>query len=86
MSAVPVKCALDQCFADTPQGTWLAENGWRFGFIVRYPKDKTPITGYEYEPWHMRYVGVDLATEMHKTGVTTLEEFFGLPAAPDYAK
>ena len=42
------------------------------------------MTGFEFEPWHYRYIGVDLATEMHDTGVTTLEEFFGLPAAPDY--
>jgi D-alanyl-D-alanine carboxypeptidase len=38
-----------------------------------------------FEPWHFRYIGPELATEMHETGVTTLEEFFGLPAAPDYA-
>ena len=44
------------------------------------------MTGYEFEPWHYRYVGVDLATEMHDTGVGTLEEFFHLPSAPDYAK
>ena len=56
----------------------------RFGFILRYPADKTDITGYTFEPWHFRYVGTDLATEMHETGVTTLEEFFGLPPAPDY--
>lgn len=84
VSALPADCTLDACFADTPQGQWLAANGWRFGFILRYPADKTAITGYEFEPWHMRFVGVDLATEMHNTGVTTLEEFFGLPAAPDY--
>jgi D-alanyl-D-alanine carboxypeptidase len=85
VSASPANCSLDQCFADTPQGQWLAANGWRFGFIVRYPNGKTDITGYEYEPWHMRYVGVELATEMHDTGIQTLEEFFGLPAAPTYA-
>jgi D-alanyl-D-alanine carboxypeptidase len=85
VSARPAVCSLDQCFADTPQGQWLAANGYRFGFIVRYPADKTPVTGYEYEPWHMRYVGVELATEMHDRGITTLEEFFGLPAAPGYA-
>jgi len=85
VSADPANCSLDQCFADTPQGQWLAANGWRFGFIVRYPNGKTDITGYEYEPWHMRYVGVELATEMHNTGIQTLEEFFGLPAAPTYA-
>ena len=77
-------CSLDACFADTAEGVWLRDNAWRFGFILRYPADKTPITGYEFEPWHYRYVGVPLATEMHDTGITTLEEFFGLPAAPEY--
>ena len=52
---------------------------------MRYPDGKTDITGYEYEPYHMRYVGIELATEMHNSGITTLEEFFGLPPAPDYA-
>ena len=85
VSALPASCSLDPCFADTAQGQWLAANGWKFGFIVRYPLDKTPITGYEYEPWHMRYVGPELATEMRTTGIQTLEEFFGLPAAPTYA-
>ncbi|WP_253259561.1 M15 family metallopeptidase [Subtercola boreus] len=73
------------CFGSAPSGVWLAANAYRFGFILRYPADKTAVTGYEYEPWHFRFVGVDLATEMHNTGVETLEEFFGLPAAPDYA-
>jgi D-alanyl-D-alanine carboxypeptidase len=84
LGAVPAQCNLEQCFADTPQGRWLAENAWRYGFIVRYPDGYTPITGYEFEPWHMRFVGVKLATEMHETGVMTLEEMFGLPAAPTY--
>ena len=77
-------CSLDACFGDTAEGVWLRDNAWRFGFILRYPADKTAVTGYEFEPWHFRYVGVDLATEMHDTGVTTLEEFFGLPPAPEY--
>lgn len=77
-------CSLNTCFADTPEGQWLAANAWRFGFILRYPADKTAVTGYAFEPWHYRYVGVELATEMHRTGVSTLEEFFGLPAAPNY--
>ncbi|WP_309620844.1 M15 family metallopeptidase [Salinibacterium sp.] len=85
VSASPADCTLEQCFADTPQGQWLAAEGWRFGYVVRYPNGKTDVTGYEYEPWHMRYVGPELATELHATGVLTLEEFFGLPAAPDYA-
>lgn len=78
------QCDVDQCFATTPAGKWLAANAYQYGFIIRYPNDKTSITGYEYEPWHVRYIGVDLATEMHNTGIETLEEFFGLGAAPGY--
>lgn len=78
-------CTIQACFGNTPEGIWLAENAWRFGYHLRYPDGKTPITGYVFEPWHYRYVGVALSTELHLTGVTTLEEFFGLPAAPDYA-
>jgi D-alanyl-D-alanine carboxypeptidase len=85
ISSLPVVCALAACFGQTPQGVWLAANAYRFGFLLRYPADKTPITGYIYEPWHFRYIGVSLATEMRDTGVSTLEEFFGLPAAPAYA-
>ena len=85
ISTVPLKCSLAACFGTTPQGEWLAANAWRFGYLLRYPADKTAITGYEYEPWHFRYIGVPLATELHKEGIETLEEFFGLPAAPDYA-
>jgi D-alanyl-D-alanine carboxypeptidase len=84
ISAQPGQCSLSACFGDTPHGAWLAAHAWRFGFLLRYPADKVPITGYEFEPWHYRYIGVDLATEMHNTGVSTLEEFFGLPAAPSY--
>jgi D-alanyl-D-alanine carboxypeptidase len=78
-------CVLDVCFADTPEGQWLRDNAHRFGFILRYPADKQAVTGYQFEPWHFRYVGPELAAEMRKQGITTLEEFFGLPAAPDYA-
>ena len=84
ISAQPGQCSLNACFADTPHGQWLAANAWRFGYLLRYPADKIPVTGYEFEPWHFRYIGIDLATEMHSEGVTTLEEFFGLPAAPSY--
>lgn len=84
-SAVPANCTLDQCFAQTPQGQWLAANAWRYGFHLRYPEGATPVTGYEFEPWHYRYVGPELAAELHETGIRTLEEFFELPPAPDYA-
>ncbi|WP_223360883.1 M15 family metallopeptidase [Leifsonia sp. ZF2019] len=76
ISAVPAKCSLAACFGETPQGVWLAANAWRFGFLLRYPADKVEVTGFTYEPWHFRFVGVPLATQLHATGVTTLEEFF----------
>jgi len=85
ISPVPLKCALAACFGTTPQGQWLAKNAWRYGFLLRYPADKVKVTGYEYEPWHFRYIGTTLSTELHNENVETLEEFFGLPAAPDYA-
>lgn len=78
------KCLLDQCFGDTLEGKWLTAHAYQFGFIIRYPADKTAVTGYEYEPWHIRYIGTELSNEMHNQGITTLEEFFGLPAAPNY--
>lgn len=78
-------CSTDgRCFADTTAGQWLAGNAYRFGWVLRYPDGGTPITGYEFEPWHYRWIGVPAATEMHNTGTGTLEEFFGLPPAPGY--
>lgn len=44
--------------ADAPEGKWIEENAWKYGFILRYPKDKTDVTGIQYEPWHIRYVGL----------------------------
>lgn len=85
IGSLPVSCAFEACFGDTAHGQWLASNAHRFGFIVRYPQDLTPITGFVFEPWHFRYVGLELAAELQTTGIRTLEEFFGLPAAPDYA-
>jgi D-alanyl-D-alanine carboxypeptidase len=76
-------CEIADCFADTPAGKWLAENSYKYGFILRYPKGKENLTGYRYEPWHFRYVGKDLAAQIHKTG-QTLEQFFGLPAYTSY--
>lgn len=84
ISPVSGECALDECFADTQAGQWLAANAWRFGFMLRYPQGLTLIEGYAFEPWHYRYVGLELAAELHNTGVQTLEEFFGLEPAPDY--
>lgn len=84
ISALPSNCSLSICFANTHQGKWLAANAWRFGFLLRYPANKVAVTGYSFEPWHYRFVGAYLTTEMRRTGFTTLEEFFRLPPAPGY--
>ena len=77
-------CSLGEGYAVTQSGQWVTENAWRYGFILRYPKGYEHIVGYNYEPWHWRYIGVDIASDMRAGGYTTLEEYFGLPAAPDY--
>lgn len=77
-------CRLKECFAKTRAGLWVAAHAPQFGFIVRYPDGESNVTGYTFEPWHLRYVGVGLATEMRDRGTQTLEEFFGLDPAPGY--
>lgn len=66
---------LEDGFGDTPAGKWLAAHCADYGFIIRYPKGKEKITGYAYEPWHVRYVGKDLAKDIMAQGIA-LEEFF----------
>ena len=78
------RCDVAACFADTPEGRWLVDNAWHEGFIIRYGQNQTAVTGYAYEPWHLRYVGPELAAELHNSGNPPLETFFSLPAAPDY--
>ena len=56
---------------------WIAQNAYKYGFIVRYPKDKTAITGFREEPWHLRYVGIEVATAIQKTNLT-FEEYYDL--------
>ncbi|MFV0434203.1 MAG: D-alanyl-D-alanine carboxypeptidase family protein [Leucobacter sp.] len=81
---VPGGCGLGTCFGSTSVGKWLASNGAEYGFILRYPSGYTHITGFTYEPWHFRYVGTKTAKDMKKRGIRTLEQYHGLPAAPDY--
>lgn len=69
--------SIDESFAYTDEGKWVAEHCHEYGFIIRYPADKEDKTGYMYEPWHLRYLGVGLATDIHDTGLC-LEEYFGL--------
>jgi D-alanyl-D-alanine carboxypeptidase len=82
--AVDIDTAVSEAFGSTPAGIWLAQNSWKYGFVVRYQQGQEAITGYEYEPWHFRFVGVPLATELQKDGFPSLETFFGYPPAPNY--
>ncbi|WP_110928519.1 M15 family metallopeptidase [Bacillus massiliglaciei] len=76
-------CPAQECFDETPESAWLADNAYKYGFIIRYPKGKEDITGYKYEAWHIRYVGKDVASEIYKEG-STLEEYYN--ALPVQAK
>jgi hypothetical protein len=69
--------SLNTSYANTAEGKWLAENCYKYGFIIRYPKGKDTITGYSYEPWHIRYLGISTAKLVHDSGLT-LEEFLGV--------
>jgi len=77
-------CVGLESFAGTAQQQWVAAHSWEFGWIVRYEDGYTDITGYSPEPWHLRYLGPELAAEYHAGAWHTLEQFLGMPAAPDY--
>ncbi len=64
-------------FEGTPEAIWLAENCYKYGFIIRYPQGKEAVTGYIYEPWHVRYLGVETATAVYNSGLC-LEEYLGI--------
>lgn len=71
--------SVDDSFANTNEGKWIKDNCHLYGFIIRYPKGKEKITGYKYEPWHLRYVGKELAKKIYNNGEwLTLEEYFGI--------
>ena len=67
---------LNQEWINTSEGQWLNNNCYKYGFIIRYPQGKQHITGYKYEPWHIRYLGVEVATSVYNSGLT-LEEYLG---------
>lgn len=78
------KCSLEECFGATPAGRYLATDAGRFGFIVRYTEQNRSSTGYQPEPWHMRYVGAWLVRHLQASKREGLEDVFALPVAPDY--
>lgn len=76
---------IEDVFKDSAAYTWLSENAYKYGWVLRYPANKETVTGYMYEPWHWRYVGVTVTTDMRKKGVTTLEEYYNIEGG-DYPK
>ena len=75
VSCNSVNCTLEKSFGKTPEGKWLRDHCHKYGFIIRYPQNKSKITGYSYEPWHIRYVGKNLAKHLYKNDLT-LEEYY----------
>lgn len=74
--------SVDDSFAYTDEGKWINENAYLYGFIIRYPKGKENITGYQYESWHLRYVGKDLASKLYNNGNwITMEEYYGISSS-----
>jgi D-alanyl-D-alanine carboxypeptidase len=68
---------IDDSFGNTAESAWLEKHAQEYGFIIRFPKGKESYTGYQYEPWHLRYVGVELAAKIYESGLS-LEEYFGI--------
>lgn len=75
---------IDSSFKNTDEGKWVAKNAYLYGYILRYPEGKTNETGYIYEPWHIRYVGKELATALYNGGDwITMENYFGVKSKYD---
>lgn len=83
VSTTALSCRIGN-FGSSKASAWIAKNAHTYGFVVRYPSKLQNITGYQYEPWHLRFVGVELATQMKNTKVLTLEQFWNLEPAPNY--
>lgn len=71
--------SITDAFANTAEGKWVNQNAYKYGFIIRYPKDKDNETGYKYESWHLRYVGTELAEKLYNNGDwISMEDYFGI--------
>jgi D-alanyl-D-alanine carboxypeptidase len=73
LSSASVAWDLDASFGQAPEGLWVAAHAWEFGFALSYPEGKEAITGYEYEPWHIRFIGRTQAAGWHASGLTLIE-------------
>lgn len=83
VSCKSLRYNLSTSFSETPEGKWLAQNAHHYGYIIRYPKGKAHITGYAYEPWHIRYVGKGLAKYLYENDLT-LEEYYNYTPGKDF--
>ncbi len=72
-------CELDACFGSSLAGKWLSAHASEYGFIIRYPEGKESLTGYQYEPWHLRFVGTEIAKAIISSG-QTLDQYFNIEA------
>ncbi len=81
VSGTDGKCAASDCFRGSKEADWLAKHASQYGFIIRYPMDKEAITGYEYEPWHLRYVGLKAAKEISDKSETLEEYLHAIPVS-----
>ncbi|MBO0997510.1 M15 family metallopeptidase [Bacillus sp. SD075] len=77
ISDINGSCAAEECFGQTKEAEWLSNHASDYGFIIRYPEGKREITGYKYEAWHIRYVGIEIAKEIETQGMT-LEEYYNV--------
>src|SRR5699024_8221165 len=81
LDSVSGQCYLRQCFGDTPEGRWVTQHAHEFGFIRSYPAAAQAVTGFVYEPWHLRYVGPRVAADMRARGTLLLRTYLGAPAS-----
>lgn len=81
LDGVDGECYLDPCFGKSVPGRWVATHAFRFGFVLSYPEGYEEQTGYVYEPWHIRYVGLSTAQAMHESGATLLQDYLSPPYA-----
>ncbi|TNM69963.1 D-alanyl-D-alanine carboxypeptidase family protein [Streptomyces sp. NP160] len=84
-SSADGSATLSPRFGETDEGLWLAEHAGAHGWLLRYTEADQAVTGYNPEPWHFRWVGVELVAAMAAAGTPTLEQFFGVSGGPDYA-
>nr|WP_306238483.1 MULTISPECIES: M15 family metallopeptidase [unclassified Ornithinimicrobium] len=75
------ECYLKMCFGETTEGRWVAEHAHEFGFVISYPEGTRDITGYAYEPWHIRYVGPQVAGDMNRRGYLLISTYLAPPAS-----